>query len=224
MNLVYVPVTETHGLYFDDEYQSPYINLSQAIDEFAPTYEDMELLKESLVENMQHAIDTIKKKNPTALTQDEFNEWYKREFGVGVKRMTDDEYAALMRVKSDLVKLQISQVTEQPRRAVKRIVQRQQYLLKPSKPMGGVTDEQIERAREHPIEDLLGARTFKATGRWRSNTHCPMPDHAGERTPSFFIDKKNKFKCFGCQAKGDSIAFIMQRDGVDFITAVKSLI
>lgn len=50
---------------------------------------------------------------------------------------------------------------------------------------------------------------------------CPF--HA-EKTPSFTVSRdKQMFHCFGCQAGGDVITFIMKRTGSDFPTAVEEL-
>lgn len=50
-------------------------------------------------------------------------------------------------------------------------------------------------------------------------TCCPIHN---EKTPSFTIfPASNTFKCFGCGAGGDAIAFIMQLKNLDFIEACK---
>jgi CHC2 zinc finger len=49
--------------------------------------------------------------------------------------------------------------------------------------------------------------------------HCPF--HS-EKTPSFFVTK-NRFRCFGCQAKGDAITFLMQITGCSFPEALKKM-
>lgn len=74
-----------------------------------------------------------------------------------------------------------------------------------------ITEDMIERARAHPIEDLIELR--------RKTALCPFhPD----RNPSMGI-KNNRFNCFACGAKGDVIEFMMRRDCISFIEAVKSL-
>ncbi len=55
--------------------------------------------------------------------------------------------------------------------------------------------------------------TFKAL--------CPFHK---EKTPSFHINSQRQiWHCFGCGAGGDVFGFIMQREGVDFVTAAKML-
>lgn len=50
---------------------------------------------------------------------------------------------------------------------------------------------------------------------------CPF--HS-EKTPSFMVNReKQVFKCFGCGESGDVIGFIMKKEGLDFIEAVKTL-
>lgn len=105
---------------------------------------------------------------------------------------------------------------------LKLIVRRQQQGDKPI--TGGVTDDMIATAREVPIETMIDTRVFNSTGKWIACAHCPLPDHGGERTPSFYIDKQNRYRCFGkCQTGGDAIDFYMKMNGVSFIKAVKSL-
>jgi len=50
---------------------------------------------------------------------------------------------------------------------------------------------------------------------------CPF--HS-EKTPSFNVDPTRQyFRCFGCGAKGNAIDFVIQRDRVEFIDALKQL-
>lgn len=54
--------------------------------------------------------------------------------------------------------------------------------------------------------------------------HCPFPDHAGDKNPSFSILKdKNTFKCFGCDKGGSVIDFVMMYKQVDKVQAVNML-
>ena len=50
---------------------------------------------------------------------------------------------------------------------------------------------------------------------------CPFHQ---EKTPSFSVNVPNQFYyCFGCQAKGDVINFIMEIEGIPFYEALKEL-
>src|SRR5882724_10144740 len=50
---------------------------------------------------------------------------------------------------------------------------------------------------------------------------CPFHN---EKTPSFYVDEtKQLFYCFGCSAGGDLFKFVMLREGVDFMEAVRLL-
>lgn len=50
---------------------------------------------------------------------------------------------------------------------------------------------------------------------------CPFHN---EKTPSFTVnDQKQFFYCFGCQASGDIIKFVMLTENLDYVTALKKL-
>ncbi len=74
------------------------------------------------------------------------------------------------------------------------------------------------RAKRRPIADLYVGQLRK-TGKLLKGK-CPFHE---DQSPSFLIYPNNSFHCFGCQANGDSIAFIMKRDSLDFKEAVKLL-
>ncbi len=87
------------------------------------------------------------------------------------------------------------------------------------KPKEGLTDYQIQTAREHPVEDLIGGKV-RVTGS-RKTTSCPFHQ---EKTPSFVVYSDNSFHCFGCGANGsNAIDFVMKRDQASFKDAVRSL-
>jgi len=74
-----------------------------------------------------------------------------------------------------------------------------------------VTPQMIERARAYPIENLIELK--------RNVALCPFHN---ERSPSFSV-KNNKYKCFGCDASGDSISLAMHLKNMTFKQAVEYL-
>jgi DNA primase len=85
------------------------------------------------------------------------------------------------------------------------------------------------------LEDVLArtslARVVARKVTWdarRSNTArgdfwAPCPFHQ-EKTASFHVDDaKGFYYCFGCQAKGDAIAFLRESEGMGFLEAVETL-
>lgn len=84
---------------------------------------------------------------------------------------------------------------------------------------GSITEADIERAREYPIEDLWSE--LVGTPVRHGMAHCCFHN---DNTESLSLRKHNRYKCFGCDAKGDVIDLYMKLNGVDFITAVKKLV
>lgn len=80
----------------------------------------------------------------------------------------------------------------------------------------GLSEEQIQQAREVPIEDLIN--TKKVNKSWG----CPFHE---DSTPSFHIYPDNGWHCFGCQAHGsNAIDYVMKLNKLDFKDAVNYLI
>lgn len=77
-----------------------------------------------------------------------------------------------------------------------------------------ITQNDIERAKQYPIENLLqNIRNNKI--------NCISGSHA-DKHPS--MDVKNNFAyCYSCGFHGDAIGVYMKINSVDFITAVKAL-
>ena len=129
------------------------------------------------------------------------------------KEMTDDDEMTVENIWLHVNHLAIKEKTDYMMRVIRRIDGMKVRHSKES-----ITDEDISRVKEKPIEELYDGQLF---GRKRKNGLCPFHN---ENTPSFYIfTKDNRFHCFGCDAHGDSIDFVMKRDGVDFVTAVKML-
>ena len=69
------------------------------------------------------------------------------------------------------------------------------------------------------IVDVIGEFVpLKKSGR-EYKANCPFHE---ERTPSFYVvPDKGFYKCFGCGKSGDVFSFVMERQGMDFVEAVK---
>uniref|UniRef100_UPI00046F3FA2 CHC2 zinc finger domain-containing protein n=1 Tax=Komagataeibacter kakiaceti TaxID=943261 RepID=UPI00046F3FA2 len=74
------------------------------------------------------------------------------------------------------------------------------------------------RART-PIAPIIGRRTKLARSGRNWKGCCPFH---GEKTPSFYV-YDDHYHCFGCQAHGDVITFVMQSEGRSFPEAVEEL-
>ena len=130
------------------------------------------------------------------------------------KRMEDDDDMTVENIRLHVNYLAVEEKTAPLLRVIKRIDGRRKHYSSKQR----ITDQDIERAKDIPIEELHDGQLF---GRKRKYGLCPFHD---EQTPSFYIFPDNKYKCFGCGEYGSSIDYIMKRDGVDFITAVKSML
>ena len=71
------------------------------------------------------------------------------------------------------------------------------------------------------IVDLIDARVkLKKAGR-NYKACCPFHD---EKTPSFSVNPDRQFYyCFGCQASGTALTFLMEHDRLEFVEAVETL-
>lgn len=82
-------------------------------------------------------------------------------------------------------------------------------------------DNAINIARQTSLVEIAGQDIrLRKTGKTYFGL-CPL--HA-EHTPSFHIyTQDNRYYCFGCQAKGDVIDYVMRRQNLSFVEAVKAL-
>ncbi len=80
-------------------------------------------------------------------------------------------------------------------------------------PDGKISDEDIQRARDYPISDLLEIKK-------KGNICCPFHD---DKHPSASI-KNNRLHCFACNETWDAIDIIIKKEGLNFTEAVKLLI
>ena len=83
--------------------------------------------------------------------------------------------------------------------------------------------EQVATLRNTPITSYLyslGIEPVSMSG-GRLVYCCPL---TGERTPSFAVHPQtNRFKCFGCDQKGDVIELVTRLEKLNFLPALKRL-
>lgn len=88
---------------------------------------------------------------------------------------------------------------------------------------GRIREEDIALVRERsPIADVVGERiTLRNAGGDSLKGLCPFHE---EKTPSFHVTpSRGYWHCFGCQAGGDLIDFVMKSDHLTFTEAVEML-
>jgi len=141
----------------------------------------------------------------------------------GAKKQYIQDYftGTLLELKLQILELTVGDMIEQSKKKLK--VFSIQYLKvsgKLKKSEKGFDDEEVERAREYPIERLL-IGSIRKTGS-RLSTKCPFHE---EKTPSFVVYPDNSWHCFGCTAHGrNAIDYLMKKDKLSFQEAVRSLI
>lgn len=103
---------------------------------------------------------------------------------------------------------------------IKRLNRQLSHIEKPSMPRNSsITDTDIQKAKEVPIESLLSGK-FRKTGK-NLMAKCPLHD---DNSPSFMIYREtNTCWCFGCQRGGDSISLTQMLQKLSFVEAVKYL-
>ena len=162
------------------------MTLTEALDTFA---DQLPEIRETLIEQLAYDMDLLNKPIPTG------------------DAIYDD-------LQQKVYKLDVEKLTGERVRTVNRITTYLESKRNPHKYRGRITDADIEKAREYPIEELYDGHLRQGFGL------CPFHD---EKTPSFHV-KNNRFRCYGCDAWGSSIDFVMRRDSCTFIQAVKKLI
>jgi len=88
--------------------------------------------------------------------------------------------------------------------------------------MSRFTAESIERVKDAAdIVEVVGAYTDLRRSGERYMGLCPFHE---ERTPSFSVSPSRGFyHCFGCEAGGDVISFVQEKEGLAFAEAVERL-
>ncbi|MCW2783985.1 MAG: primase [Marmoricola sp.] len=88
---------------------------------------------------------------------------------------------------------------------------------------GRIREEDIATVREKArIDEVIGAYvTLRNAGGGNLKGLCPFHD---EKSPSFNVTPSRQlYHCFGCQAGGDVIKFVMEMDGTSFSETVERL-
>src|SRR5438477_2065651 len=88
--------------------------------------------------------------------------------------------------------------------------------------MARIADASVEavKAAADVVEVVSGRTQLKRSGA-RFTGLCPFHD---ERTPSFSVSpEKGTYYCFGCQRGGDTITFVEETEGVDYVGAIEWL-
>lgn len=75
-----------------------------------------------------------------------------------------------------------------------------------------ITDDMIRRAREYPFENLM---------EFNRNHMAKCPFHE-DSDPSMSL-KNNRVRCFSCDESWDTIGYLMEKDGMTFVEAVRRL-
>ena len=81
-----------------------------------------------------------------------------------------------------------------------------------------INNEKIQILREKDFTKFIST-PIKSIGKHR-RTICPF--HS-EKTPSFYIYRNNSYYCFGCNAHGNAIDFLIKKHGYSFEHACKIL-
>lgn len=84
-----------------------------------------------------------------------------------------------------------------------------------------ISERSIEQVRDASIVEVIQHYIpLKPSGSSKIGC-CPFHD---EKTASFHVSgSKDVFKCFGCGAGGDAIAFVMKLERLDFIEAIETI-
>ncbi|MDA3799677.1 MAG: DNA primase [Kiritimatiellae bacterium] len=88
--------------------------------------------------------------------------------------------------------------------------------------MAGITEECIAEIRNRAdIVDVIGSYIQLSKAGSTYKACCPFHK---EKTPSFNVNPNMQiFKCFGCGKAGNVFSFIMEYEGLDFLSTVKML-
>ena len=163
------------------------VNLNQALSWF--NLEELHQLKEDVTDNFVASLKEVHKPTKT----------------------TDSD---LMWVRRTVYECKVNQIMDYYKKLGRRINGCINHIEWPEAQQQGVSQIQIDLAREYPIADLI---TTPIKG---GMTVCPFHQ---DDTASLSIRRHNRYRCFGCEERGDVIQFYMKIHNVPFITAVNAL-
>lgn len=112
---------------------------------------------------------------------------------------------------------------------IRKCIKKLEYILRnryDKESGGGHKEIDLDAKKaEIPIRDFIGSYiVLPHRARHGSLIPCPLPKHK-DWTASFMIyDRNNRWKCFGCNAGGTHIDFIMHMEWVSVAEAVKKFI
>lgn len=85
-----------------------------------------------------------------------------------------------------------------------------------------IPKEKIEEVRERA--SIIQVISEYVPLNKRGHNHIGLCPFHSEKTPSFTVSEEKKiFYCFGCNATGNVITFLMKKEGIDFPDAVRTL-
>jgi len=172
------------------------LSLHEALDVFSDNLPD---IRAALIDNMSADLELVVP--PPTVEGELQNELWAELYTLEVEQLIHKRKIALERINSRL----------QPRSIQQRA--------------GQITEDDVERARQFPIDQMYGGRLMGPESGRRFG-HCPFHQ---EKSASFCIHPNKgegeRWSCFGaCNEHGDAIAYKMKADKVDFLTAVRELI
>lgn len=87
-----------------------------------------------------------------------------------------------------------------------------------------IPQQQIDRIKQEANDDIVAVVEKYVKLKRSGNSYkglCPFHD---ENTPSFSVsERRQMYKCFGCDEGGDAVDFVMKMEGMDFIEAIRHL-
>lgn len=122
-----------------------------------------------------------------------------------------------------LLEAEINQLAKQLHLLTQTVHKHQQHIAKNDDGNSLFSPSKIEEARAFPLVNLFerDGKVLKRSG-MNFMTHCPFHD---ERTPSCHIyTSENQYHCFGCEAHGNSIDYMMKLHNMTFRDAVGYLV